>query len=130
MLEPVPAPDSRQLAAIFCGGCLGTLLRAGLAEAIEHSAGQWPWQTFAANVLGALLLGVVAARLREPGVRRLFLAPGLCGALTTFSTFQLELLHMFDAGRPALALGYACASVAAGFAALVLGGRLGTRAVA
>lgn len=117
----------RALAAIFAGGCAGTLARAGLVEAIHHRAGHWPWQTFAANVLGALLLGLFAARLRAPGNRRLFLTTGLCGALTTFSTFQLELLHMLDRHRDALALGYAAASIAAGFAAIVTGAALGRR---
>jgi CrcB protein len=113
------------LAAIFAGGVVGTLARAGLAETMEHRAGHWPWQTFAVNILGTLLLGVFAARLREPSHRRLFLTTGLCGALTTFSTFQLELLHMLDRNRDALALGYASASIAAAFAAVVLGARLG-----
>ena len=117
----------RALAAIFAGGVVGTLARAGLAEAIAHEKGHWPWQTFVANVLGALLLGLFAARLRTPSNRRLLLTTGLCGALTTFSTFQLELLHMLDRHRDALALGYASASIAAGFAAIVTGAAVGRR---
>lgn len=120
--------DRRVLAAIFAGGLVGTLARAGLAEAISHRSGQWPWQTFTANMLGALLLGAVAARLRQPSGVRLFLATGLCGALTTFSTFQLELLNMLDEGHQGLALGYASASLAAGFAAMVAGSAIGRRA--
>jgi CrcB protein len=51
------------------------------------------------------------------------LGAGFCGALTTFSTFQLELLGMVDADRPLLALAYAAASVAAGLLAVAAGGR-------
>jgi fluoride exporter len=78
-------------------------------------------------VVGALLLGLFAGRLREPSNRRLFLTTGVCGALTTFSTFQLELLHMLDRHRDAVALGYAGASIAAGFAAVVAGAVIGKR---
>lgn len=105
--------------AVFAGGVAGTLARAGLVEAWPPQPGHWPWATFAANVAGSLLLGWVLAGERH---HRL-LGTGLCGALTTFSTFQLELLHMLDDERVALALAYAAASVAAGLLAVGLGGR-------
>jgi CrcB protein len=115
--------DPRILAAIFAGGCVGTLARAGLTEAIAHQPGQWPWPTFAVNLLGAFLLGSFAARLREPSYRRALLTTGVCGSLTTFSTFQLELLHMLDRGRPGLSLAYAAASIGAGMLAVTAGWR-------
>lgn len=65
------------------------------------------------NVAGSALLGWIVAGERH---HRL-LGAGFCGALTTFSTFQLELLHMLDAGRPALAVLYAGSSVLAGLLA-------------
>ena len=65
------------------------------------------------------MLGAVAAR----GYRRALLGQGFCGALTTFSAFQLELLHMLDAGRTGLALAYAAVSLALGLAAAELGRR-------
>src|SRR3954451_4327511 len=115
---PVPALDMRELAAIFAGGSLGALARAGLTEAIATEPGRWPWATFTANVLGAALLGYFVTRLQErlppARYRRPFLATGLCGALTTFSTFQVELIRMLDHGHEALALAYAGASIAAG----------------
>ena len=118
-------PDPLELAAIFAGGCVGSLARAGLAEAAgDGSGGSWPWATFAANVLGALLLGYFVTRLQErlppSRYRRPFLGTGLCGALTTFSTVQIELLRMLDHGHAGLAAGYAAASVAAGFGAVWL----------
>jgi CrcB protein len=120
----VPAPDPRELAAIFAGGCIGALARAGLSEAVTADPASWPWATFAVNVLGAALLGYFATRLQErlppARYRRPFLATGICGALTTFSTLQVELVRMLDAGHAGLALGYALASLAAGFVALAL----------
>jgi CrcB protein len=49
----------------FLGGAIGALARYGLAEALPHEPGTWPWATFAVNVAGALALGYVATRLQE-----------------------------------------------------------------
>jgi len=118
----LPRHDARELAAIFAGGVAGGLARAVLSEALPHAAGEWPWATFAVNVLGAFLLGWLATRLQErlplSAYRRPLLATGLCGALTTFSTMQVELLEMLDGRHFALAAGYAAGSVVAGFAAV------------
>ena len=70
------------------------------------------------------MLGLVAAACSDPAGRGL-LGAGLCGGLTTFSTLQLELYDLFDAGEPALAAAYAAVSVAAGLIAIRLGERLG-----
>jgi CrcB protein len=114
--------DQRELAAIFAGGALGALVRSGLAEAFPPARGDWPWPTFAVNIAGAFMLGYFATRLQErlplTRYRRPLLGTGLCGALTTFSTMQLELLGMIDHHYYALACGYAVASIAAGFAAV------------
>ena len=113
--------DTRELLAVFAGGAVGTLARAGLDEAWPPPAGHWPWVTFVVNVTGAFVLGwvVTTHRGRAPTLhRRALLATGFCGALTTFSTFQLELLRMLDADRVALAVLYAGASLAAGLAAV------------
>jgi CrcB protein len=117
-----PSIDLRELAAVFAGGCLGALARAGLAEEFAAQPGRWPWVTFSVNVAGAGLLGYFVTRLQErlppTRYRRSFLGTGLCGALTTFSTLQVELLRMLDHGHGGLALGYAAASLAAGFVAV------------
>ncbi|HET9197307.1 MAG TPA: fluoride efflux transporter CrcB [Solirubrobacterales bacterium] len=108
--------DRRELGAIFAGGMLGALLRAGLAEAFPVGAAEWPWPTFVVNVAGAALLGYWFTTLPHTSYRRPLLTTGFCGALTTFSTVQLELVEMLDAGRPGLAGLYLAASVAAGLA--------------
>jgi fluoride exporter len=116
--------DRRELAAIFVGGALGTLLRAALAEAFPHRATTWPWPTFSVNIVAALLLGYAVTRLQErlppSSYRRPLLGTGICGGLSTFSTMQVELLKMIDAHAWGLAIGYAAASVVAGYAAIHL----------
>jgi fluoride exporter len=114
--------DRRELAAIFVGGAIGALARYGLGRALPHDPGSWPWATFCVNVAGALTLGYVTTRLQErlppTAYRRPLLGTGFCGALTTFSTVQVELVQMLDEGRSGLAAGYAAASIAAGVLAV------------
>jgi fluoride exporter len=116
--------DAREITAIFAGGALGTLARAGLAEAFPHSATQWPWPTFTVNVVAAFLLGYFVTRLQErlplSSYRRPLLGTGLCGGLSTFSTMQVEILKMIEAHAWGLAVSYAAASVAAGYVAIYL----------
>lgn len=106
--------DRRELVAIFAGGALGTLLRAGLAETLPDPGVGWPWATFVVNVVGAALLGYWFTTLPHTQYRRPLLTTGFCGALTTFSTVQVELVEMIDAGRVPLACLYLGASIAAG----------------
>src|SRR5690349_4291367 len=114
--------DRRELAAIFAGGFLGAILRALVADWIPHDPDSWPWATFAVNVAGALILAWLVTRLQErlplSAYRRPLLGTGFCGGLTTFSTMQVELLGMLDAGNVGLALGYAAASLAVGILAI------------
>jgi CrcB protein len=88
------------------------------------NASAWPWATFAVNILGAFLLGYFTTRLQErlplSAYRRPLLGTGFCGALTTFSTVQVELLKMLDVHRYGLAAGYATASVVLGYASVQL----------
>jgi CrcB protein len=114
--------DVREIGAIFAGGALGTLARAGLAEAFSHPATAWPWPTFTVNVVAAFLLGYFVTRLQErlplSSYRRPLLGTGLCGGLSTFSTMQVEILKMIDAHAWGLAVAYTAASITAGYAAI------------
>jgi len=112
--------DRRELGAIFLGGALGALVRAGLGEAFPAGGAEWPWATFVVNVVGAALLGYWFTTLPHTSYRRPLLTTGFCGALTTFSTVQLELVEMIDAGRSGLAVAYIAASLAAGLAGVQL----------
>ena len=116
--------DRRELAAIFAGGFAGAVARVELSDRFAAAPGAWPWTTLLINVAGALALGYFTTRLQErlplSAYRRPLLGTGFCGALTTFSTMQLELLRMLDAGRLPLALAYALVSAAAGFGGVLL----------
>jgi fluoride exporter len=118
--------------AIFAGGAVGALIRAALARALPWSGHGWPWVTFGVNVVGTLLLGYFVTRLQErlpPSTfRRPMLATGFCGALTTFSTLQIEVIKLVRHHEPGVAVAYLCASVAAGLAGMFLASMLTRRA--
>ena len=105
-------------------GALGALARAALSAAFPHPATAWPWPTFTVNIVAAFALGYFVTRLTErlplSSYRRPLLGTGICGGLSTFSTMQVEILEMISAHAWALAVGYAVASIAAGYAAIQL----------
>ena len=115
------------------GGVLGALARWGVATALPHPSGGWPWATLLVNVTGCLLIGVLLAVLlarfpSSPWLRP-FLATGVLGGYTTYSTFAVDTIALVDAGRPALAVGYVVASVLGGVLAVVAGLLVGRAAV-
>ncbi len=117
-----PAFDASELLAIALGGAVGALARVGFAQAFPPGAGGWPWATFAVNMAGALMIGYFVTRLQErlpvSTLRRPLLGTGFCGALTTFSTVQIELVRMVDQHRFGLAAGYLAASLVGGYLAV------------
>ncbi|MGB5110162.1 MAG: fluoride efflux transporter CrcB [Mycobacterium sp.] len=114
--------DRREVAAVFIGGALGTLVRAVLSHVLAVPPGHWPWATFIVNIVGAALLGYFTTRLLErlpsSGYRRPLLGTGLCGGLTTFSTMQVETVAMLEHGHHLLAAGYTVASIGLGLLAV------------
>ena len=119
--EGVSGHAARETLAVAAGGALGAALRVVLADSLP--LGGWPWPTFVANLAGVALLAYAATRLQErlaPSVyRRPFAAAGLCGALTTFSTFQVEAIRLSRDGRAGLAVLYVVTSVAVGAVVMV-----------
>ena len=114
------------------GGALGALARWGVATALPSEAGGWPWATLLVNLTGCLLIGVLLAVLlsRFPASTwlRPFLAVGVLGGYTTFSTFAVDVVQLGEAGAWLTAAGYLLASVLGGVACVVLG-LVGARAV-
>ncbi|MDE0234393.1 MAG: CrcB family protein [bacterium] len=112
-----PTPGSPATAiAVFCGGALGALARYGLGEWLAPVA-EIPTATVVANLLGSAILGILAgmaARRGERGVAWSLLGVGFSGALTTFSTFAVEAITIFDEGGAAAAAVYVGGSVLAG----------------
>ena len=105
-------------AAIMLGGAVGALARAGVGEALPHQAGEWPWPTFIVNLAGTIVLAWMTTRLTEMVAPtrfwRFLLGTGVCGALTTFSTFQVETIRLARDSGTVLAGSYALVSLAAG----------------
>jgi CrcB protein len=110
--------DRREFLAVCAGGFLGAIARAALSEALPSAPDTWPWPTFLVNLAGAFLLAYTVVRLQErlplSAYRRPFLGTGFCGALTTFSAMQIELIRMLDAHDYVLAATYTIVSVALG----------------
>ena len=116
----------RQLLLVFVGGGLGAALRHGVnLLSLRWVGSGWPWGTLFINVSGSVLMGVVAAlfslKLSLPPLLRPFIATGILGGYTTFSTFSLETALLFERGQPGPALLYALGSVLLGVAGLFAG---------
>jgi len=96
------------LAVIAVGGALGSLGRWGLGVLIPHDTGSFAWSTFAVNVTGAFLLGVLMAFMVDVWARtryvRPFLGVGVLGGWTTFSTYMGDARAMLAAGHVPSAL--------------------------
>jgi fluoride exporter len=118
---------------VAVGGALGALGRWGVAEGLPSSGGGLPWATLMVNLTGCLLIGVLLAVLLERYPRspwlRPFLATGVLGGYTTYSTFAVDVVRLVADDAPALAAGYVAASVLGGLVAVVAGLLLGRAAV-
>lgn len=112
---------------VAAGGALGSVARYGLGLVAGRLAPghAWPWGTFGANLIGGLLMGLLAGWLAHRGQGgegvRLFAAVGLLGGFTTFSAFSLETALMIQRRDWAMAGGYVAASVVLAVAALFVG---------
>ena len=120
--DRVSAPHLRTV-SILAGGAVGALARAGVGRAVPMRPGEWPWATFAVNLAGAAILAWLTTRLAEmiapTRYWRLLIGTGFCGALTTFSTFQVETIRLARDGHAALGFAYATVSMTAGLAAAI-----------
>jgi fluoride exporter len=111
--------------AAALGGALGALARWGVAEALSHEPGGWPWATLLVNLTGCLVLGLLLALafVRHPDHRwlRPFLGTGVLGGYTTYSTFAVDVVQQAEAGAWGVAVAYVTLSVLGGIAAASLG---------
>ncbi|MEU4144299.1 fluoride efflux transporter CrcB [Streptomyces parvulus] len=110
---------------VAAGGMVGAPLRYLADRAVQSRHDSvFPWGTFTVNVVGCLALGLLTgatlAGAAGSGLR-LLLGTGLCGALTTYSTFSYETLRLAETGSRLPAVLNVLASVAAGLAAVFAG---------
>ena len=109
---------------VFLGAGIGGTLRHGVNLAASRLGSSFPWGTLTINIVGSILMGLVAGwfAVRGDSVQaRLFIATGVLGGFTTFSTFSLDAVSMYERGETGAAAVYALASVVAALAGLVAG---------
>lgn len=125
----IRTPPVACVLAVAAGGAIGAALRHAFVLAFPRGEGAFPLVTFAENVTGSFLLGVVLiSLLRAPRLAARwgpFLATGVLGSFTTFSNVSVEFVALAATGAPGAAVLYIALSVAVGLAAAVLGIALG-----
>jgi CrcB protein len=112
----------RNLLLIFTGGGIGSLFRFGLSRFVNKmTTSPFPYGTFLVNVIGCFLIGFIIFYTErfddKAGQWRFFLATGLCGGFTTFSTFSLENVQLLNDQRILLFLAYTIGSISIGILA-------------
>ncbi|WP_159941772.1 MULTISPECIES: fluoride efflux transporter CrcB [unclassified Nocardiopsis] len=114
-----------EFAAVAAGAAVGAVLRYATDLFLRDRTDMvLPWGTLTVNAVGSLLLGFLAAGMSAgavPGWAVLVAGTGLCGALTTFSTFGYETLRLAESGARAYALANVALTLVAGLGAAVLG---------
>jgi len=113
------------LAAIAIGGAFGSLARYGVGLALPAAPAGFPWGTFAVNVSGSLLIGILMVMVTElwSGHRlvRPFAGVGILGGFTTFSTYVVDIQRMVDHDAGVTALAYLFATLAGAVGAVWVG---------
>ena len=113
----------KTLLAIGCGSAIGGICRYLLTELLSRQELKLlPWGTFAVNILGCLVIGIIFGLLDRgmtisPAMKA-FLTVGFCGGFTTFSTFINENIMMLGTGQALSAIAYTVLSFAIGLLAV------------
>ncbi len=113
---------------VALGGAIGSVARAWASVVAVRLVGAgFPWGTMVINIVGSLVIGMVAASALSPTRTiftqevRIFLMVGFCGGFTTFSSFSLQTFELLREGRPAAALANVALSVVICIAAAAAG---------
>ena len=112
------------LLLVLIGGGLGSLARYGVGVASLRLGSDFPYGTMAINIVGSILMGLFIGwfAMRDGGqALRLFVATGLLGGFTTFSSYSLEAVLLLERGALGQAAAYIVGSVALGLAGLFAG---------
>lgn len=119
-----------QFIMVGLGGALGSMMRYLISLIPVNNT--FPVLTLITNLLGALLIGFIVGLSDNLFISKkflLFLKTGVCGGFTTFSTFSLEAVQLFQRGEPFLGAVYAILSVVLCFSGIILGEYWGRLAV-
>ncbi|GAA3118333.1 CrcB family protein [Streptosporangium carneum] len=124
----------RVLAADATGGAAGAGARYGAALLWPTEPDAFPWTTLGVNVSGCLAIGILLVTLTEawtaPAWVRPFLATGVLGGFTTFSTYCVDIERLVSGGRPEVGLGYLAVTALAALTAVTVGARGARRLLA
>jgi fluoride exporter len=115
------------LILVMAGGAIGAGFRYHIGTiALQNMGPGFPWGTWLVNLIGGLMMGVLAGTIirwsdidTEP--LRLFMGVGILGGFTTFSAFSLEMVNMLTRGETTMAAAYAVSSVAGSVLLLFVG---------
>ena len=114
----------KEILYVGAGSFIGGALRYVISLILKYDGG-FPWATFAVNLLGCLLIGLLWGLFsRVPSVSQhlvLFLSVGLCGGFTTFSTFSKESVMLMQSGNWLILALYILASVLLGVGLVAAG---------
>lgn len=116
----------REFLLVALGGAVGSVSRFGIGELITNKANtSFPWATLFINLLGCFLIGLILGLSQKYDFAhysiRSFFIVGLCGGFTTFSTFSLDTLRLFQNSQNIQAIVYILASILIGLALTMLG---------
>lgn len=113
------------IAVIATGGALGAVMRYLVSSGtVQFWGSEFPYGTLIVNVIGSFLMGLCIAKFAQmqsiSEEIKLFLTTGFLGAFTTFSTFSLDFITLWERGDSLHAVGYMLSSVILSIAALAL----------
>lgn len=115
----------KDIVLVGIGSGIGGICRYLISLLMGNSHGDFPWGTFAVNIVGCLLIGILwglTSRFQHLAPAfLLLLMVGFCGGFTTFSTFSKEGLAMLQSNNYTLFALYIIGSVALGIVAVALG---------
>ena len=115
----------KNILAVGAGSFVGGAARYLVSLAMKGIGKGFPWATLAVNLVGCLMIGLLWGLLSRNAAENtswgLFLTVGLCGGLTTFSTFSKEALTMLQCSNYIGFTSYIAISVLAGIALVALG---------
>lgn len=119
----------QKVIVIALAGAAGTLVRYWLSGFVQQQTGSFPWGTFAVNMIGSFLFGIVWTLAEERMVisadTRLIILTGFMGAFTTFSTFMFDTSNLMRQAQWLLAFGNLALQLIVGLASMFLGFAVG-----